>query len=107
MLKYLASRDGASSAEYAMLLGIVGGLVAIALFIFAGAVAEQMTSATATVASGGAPQTSTAGSSAGGGSASSAAGRGTSTAALAGGNGAANANGGNGVGGGAGGGRDH
>jgi hypothetical protein len=97
MLKYLTSSDGASSAEYAMLLGILGGLVAIALFVFGGAVAEQMDSATTTVASGGAP-TASSGTSGAGGASAGASGRGGAAAALAGGNGQANASGSSGLG---------
>jgi Flp pilus assembly pilin Flp len=99
MLKYLRSCDGASSAEYAMLLGMVGGLMAIALFVFGAAVAERIGSSTDILASGGAPPT---GSPAGPGSGP---GQGAGASNLGGGNGAAHANGGNGIGGGSGGGR--
>ena len=102
MLRYLRSRDGASAAEYAMLLGIIGGLVAIALFVFGGAVAEQMDSATATVASGGASQAATSDSASNGPARG-----GVSSASTSHGRGAAHANGGLGWGGGAGGGRGH
>jgi Flp pilus assembly pilin Flp len=102
MLRYLTSRDGAASAEYAMLLGIIGALVAIALFVFGGAVAEQMDSAANTLAQGGVPDQLASASSAGAGGV----GAGSSGKASHG-RGAAHANGGNGWGGGSGGGLGH
>jgi hypothetical protein len=52
MLKYLSSQDGASSAEYALLLAAVGGIVGIALFIFGAAIAGQVSSTASIVATG-------------------------------------------------------
>jgi Flp pilus assembly pilin Flp len=47
--RYLRSEDGASAAEYAMILGALGAVVAVALFALGGSISRAFTNASGVV----------------------------------------------------------
>ena len=55
-LRMMKDQSGASAAEYALILAIVGAGIAIAAFGLGGAVSNAMDKATTEIESGGAPE---------------------------------------------------
>ena len=53
-IKMLKDQSGASAAEYALILAVVGAGIAVAAFALGGAVSTAMNDATAEIQSGGA-----------------------------------------------------
>ena len=54
-IKMLKDQSGASAAEYALILAVVGAGIAVAAFALGGAVSTAMNDATTEIESGGAP----------------------------------------------------
>ena len=51
LMSYLADENGASAAEYALILAIVGTGIALAAFTLGGSIKDAMTRATTCIAS--------------------------------------------------------
>lgn len=90
LLNYLRDEDGASAAEYAIILAVVGGMVGVSVFGLAAAISNPFGSATNAIKNDQVASAGSGGSSSGSGSTGSTGGNGNGNA---GGNGNGNAGG--------------